>query len=409
MNLCRIAVVLLTLVWCVSCELKAERIGGSKSPDVSVVLKPIEASLTEPTVAISAEETRIVPKGDLANSFESAQFVSTQCGWASTLKSLYRTTNAGTSWEQLPIQLPEDSHVASFFFTDESHGWMVLGKQIFTERYGLGNASKILITTDGGKTWSEQANFPDEVKIYEIKFINAAQGFAVGGRMVDQPVNQGSPYEEIFVLTTDNAGKTWNNNSDAVKTAIRAEGGAVGDSGRSIHSKSQAQTFLLTREGRIIATADKGQTWKTSSRLKDERPEGWVSSTGYYKLISDTEQQLRVIAGAMGDEGYWGDLIVNDHANSWTSYELKRTPILDAVFLSTNEVLACGMELRLQSDKRTPPMVGVILQSLDRGKSWTPIYRSKIKEQFISLTRISENEFYAVSDVGTFLKFTLPQ
>ena len=400
-------VVLLTVTICVSCELKAKRNGSSERADISVVLRPIKASLNERNAEISVKETRIVPKSDLAGSFELAQFVNEQYGWVSTQKILYKTSSAGITWEPLPIQVPEYSYVSSFFFTDELHGWLVLGKQVFTERYGLGNSSQILTTIDGGKTWSEQAIFPDEVRIREIRFFNASDGFAVGGRMVDQPVNQGPPYEEIFVLKTDNGGKAWSNISDVIKTTMRAEDGSIGDSGRSIHWQSQTQTFLLTRDGRIIATHDQGKTWRTTSKLKDERPEGWVSSTGYYKLISDTDKQLRVIAGAMGDEGSWGDLVVKDNTNSWTSYELNLTPILDAVFLSRNEVLACGMEIRSQTDKRTPSVVGIVLHSLDCGKSWTPIYRSKLKEMFISLTRISEKEFYAVSDAGTFLKLTL--
>lgn len=108
----------------------------------------------------------------------------------------------------------------------------------------------------------------------------------------------------------------------------------------------------------------------------------------------------------MGMEGFWGDLVVKSSDNSWTSYQLVRVPILDAVFLSANEVLASGMEIPL-AERPSRSTVGVILHSLNSGKNWTPIYRSKSEEMFVSLTRVSDKEFYAVSDDGTFLKFSL--
>jgi hypothetical protein len=49
------------------------------------------------------------------------------------------------------------------------------------------------------------------------------------------------------------------------------------------------------------------------------------------------------------------------------------------------------------------------LRSFDNGRSWQTIYRSKSQETFFFLTKINDHDFYAVSDMGTFLRFTLPQ
>jgi photosystem II stability/assembly factor-like uncharacterized protein len=74
-------------------------------------------------------------------------------------------------------------------------------------------------------------------------------------------------------------------------------------------------------------------------------------------------------------------------------------------------VLACGANLRPndESSKHLPDDAGVILRSFDSGKSWQTIYRSKSYETFFFLTKVNDNEFYAVSDTGTFLRFNLPQ
>ena len=164
--------------------------------------------------------------------------------------------------------------------------------------------------------------------------------------------------------------------------------------------------LVLTQGGRLISTTDQGKTWNTIVRLKDERPEVFLSSTGYYKLTLDPETRIRVIGGAMGDEGYWGDFVVNADGR-WTSYEIRLTPILDAVFLSDKEVIASGVNLRPQGEKSNLKDAGVILRSLDTGKSWQSIYRSKSYETFFFLAKMSDNNFYAVSDTGTFLRFNL--
>jgi hypothetical protein len=117
-----------------------------------------------------------------------------------------------------------------------------------------------------------------------------------------------------------------------------------------------------------------------------------------------------VIAAGMGDEGYWGDFVV-DEDGRWTSHEINLTPILDATFLSDKEVLACGVNVRRSDEKPNSHLkdAGVILRSFDIGKSWQTIYRSKSYETFFFLTKIKDNEFYALSDIGTFLRFRLQQ
>jgi hypothetical protein len=101
--------------------------------------------------------------------------------------------------------------------------------------------------------------------------------------------------------------------------------------------------------------------------------------------------------------------VTNDD-DRWTSYEVIRTPIRDAIFLSDKDVIACGLNVRTVIVKpRRFDDAGIILRSFDGGKSWQSIYRSKTFETFFYLTKVKDNLFYAVSDTGTFLRFTLPQ
>lgn len=392
------------------CELRANRTAPeSRTQRVPVsLLKPIEAPVHEASGrVVQVMETRIPTQAGVDDQIRQALFVDELHGWASTSESLFSTTDAGESWRRLSFKAPTDSRIASFFFVDETRGWLVVTKQIHTERYGLGNSSQLLATTDGGNTWKEQASLADEVTINEIRFFNANEGLAVGARTIDQPREQGPPYEQIAAWKTTNGGEVWTEISDFLRTTLKNETNSDNDSGRSIRWLSSAEILLLTKYGRILNTSDQGATWQATASLKDERPQGEVSSVGYYKLMLNPEQKINVIAGAMGNEGYWGNFVVNGDDKSWTSYELTLRPIFDGMFLSKDEILACGMDMKSDGEKQKPTTRGVILHSLDHGRSWTTVYRSNAREAFISLSNVGNNRFYAVSDTGTVLSFEL--
>jgi photosystem II stability/assembly factor-like uncharacterized protein len=392
------------------CELRAKRTAPELSGQTLTVsvLKPIEAvvsGVTDPLV--TTKETKIASQADIDGRVQKAQFVSGQKGWAITSKSLFTTSDGSTSWRQLPFRPPVDSRIMSLFFADELRGWLVVTKQIYTERYGLGNSSQLLATKDGGTTWHEQANLKQEVRIADIHFFDANHGLAVGSKTIDQPREQGPPYEEIAAWKTVNGGDVWTEISEVLKGTLRGETASANDSGWNVRWLSSNQILLLTKYGQILKTSDQGASWQTLARFKDERPNGVVSSTGYYKLVLNTEKNINIIAGALGNEGYWGNL-VSAEDKSWVSYELTLLPIFDATFLSKDEVLACGMDMKSANEKQKATTVGVILYSQDHGKSWTPIYRSNVQENFISLSRVEGNTFYAVSDIGRVVAFSFP-
>lgn len=397
---------LVVLVYLNSCVSSADnqRPANTRTPKPITVLRPVPAVLTGETYPpADVSETKIKGKAGEPFEFKHAQFVDEHHGWAMTAASLYRTTDGGKSWERLSQEPEKDARFSSFFFIDESRGWLTVWKHIFTERYGLGNSSVIMVTDDGGRSWKPQASFPNEVTFSEIRFLNRNEGLAVGATVIDaQP-----PYAELLVLSTENSGKDWKNISEPAKEAIKNEYGIPNDNGTHIYW-TNSSIFLLTQYGQIISTTDRGKTWKHIATFKDERPNGFASSTGFIKLAPDPEGKLRMIAAAKGDEGYWGDLVVNEDGR-WTSYEVLRTPIFDAVFLSNKELLASGLNVRpeLEEFKHLPEDGGVILRSIDVGKNWQTVYRTKTFETFFFLDKIKDNEFCAVSDTGTFVRFTL--
>jgi len=292
--------------------------------------------------------------------------------------SLYRTTDAGNTWEKLSQEPDKDARFTSLFFVDASSGWLTAVKHVLSESYLMGFSSVIMATDDGGRSWRLQASFPNEITITEIRFLNNSEGLAVGAQVVDSGPQ---PHDELLVLRTSNGGEEWTNISEAAKTAIKEEHGIPSESGKHVQW-TPSSVLLLTRYGRIISTTDGGKTWKLVANLKRERPQGIVSSTGYRKLALDPQSRLRVVAAGAGGD-YVGDFVVQEEGG-WTSYEMSLTPLHDAMFLSDKEVLACGANLRPVDEKSIPRLkdAGVVLRSFDAGKSWQSIYRSKSYRTF---------------------------
>jgi len=383
-----------------------QRTANSRPAEVTTVLRSVPALLNEEThPPVQGIETKIKGEAGTLFEFKRAQFIDEKHGWAMSDHSLYRTTDAGNTWERLPQEPEEDARFTAFFFVDASRGWLTAVKHVLSESYLLGYSSVIMATDDGGRSWTLQASFPNEVTIIEIRFLNKTEGVAVGGQGMD---SRPQSYDELLVFRTSNGGDEWNDISEAARTAIKNENELRGDSGRHIEWTSSS-VLLLTRHGRILRSTDGAKAWKLVASFKRELPHGIVFSAGFIKLALDAQQRIRLLAVGHGGD-YVGDFVIQED-DRWTSYEMNLTPIRDAVFLSDKEVLACGANLRRVDEKPNARLkdAGVVLRSFDSGKSWQTIYRSKSYETFFYLTKMNDKEFYAVSDTGTFLRFTLPR
>jgi photosystem II stability/assembly factor-like uncharacterized protein len=363
-----------------------------------ILLRQVEASLIE----------KAEPPADLTESKVSGvaeligtQFIDADNGRAADHDSIYKTTDAGHTWERFKVGLPLNSRIVSFFFVNPERGWLAAVASNEAGRYGLGYSSYLMRTDDGGKTWAVQESLGDEVNVGRIEFLDSNVGLAIGNKVIDSK----PAYVEVFAAMTTDGGGTWINISDRINSVVKNEYGVATDDAVDVYRSASSRILLLTRLGRVVSSSDNGNSWRLDTQFEGENLQ-----TGYEKIELDGGGRLKILAGQAGDEGFRGNLIVEDSEHSLTSYNIARTPLSDAVFLSDSEIIACGMELQStqhgDSARNDQSLAGVVLHSTDGGKSWTVIYRSKSGEAFVSITSI-DSHFYVIGQAGTLLKFTL--
>ena len=103
-------------------------------------------------------------------------------------RTILATVDGGTTWK--PQKTPGGDYLA-VSFVDRSHGWAV------------GNCGVVSATADGGATWTSQVAPPapflcDRTTLTDVAFADSEHGWAVGG--------------DVILITTD-GGRSWSRQS----------------------------------------------------------------------------------------------------------------------------------------------------------------------------------------------------
>ncbi len=134
----------------------------------------------------------------------------------------------GVTWVQAKV--PTRQLLTAVFFINDQHGWAV------------GHDAKILASTDGGATWTEQfKDLSREAPLLDVLFNDPNHGFAVGAY-------------GALIETTD-AGKTWNDVSDRLDNEDQYHLNAIAQI-------KDAGLFIVGEQGSMFRSSDDGQTWE---------------------------------------------------------------------------------------------------------------------------------------------------
>jgi len=110
----------------------------------------------------------------------------------------------------------------------------------------VGDLGTVVKTTDGGESWKVQHHIQGvSQNLYDLYFLNALRGWAVGGL-------SGSPPHHGVLLMTEDGGENWT----ILKTDSLHSFG-------SVYFVNPDTGWVFGTEGLVMRTLDGGETWTT--------------------------------------------------------------------------------------------------------------------------------------------------
>lgn len=289
-------------------------------------------------------EAQWVPKiSGTGNDLYDLHFPSSETGYAvGAAGTVVKTTDAGETWNSLPINTTEDLHAVHF--TDEATGFVAGDVHTFK-------------TVDGGNNWAE-LTLPAGYSFRDLLFLDSQTGFCIGG-------------DGLIFKTTD-GGTTW-----APKTSVALR------TMSSIHFPTPQIGYAVgTGYGWAYQkTTDGGETW---TEISINTP---IPNLSNLEAVFFTAPEKGFIGG-----WYISAFVATSNGGSnWISLDDSSEPQLYAIHFPTEtHGYAVGWH-------------GRILNSTDSGNTWSQqIYGDS--ESLYAVQFTDENTGYIVGDNGLILK-----
>lgn len=207
---------------------------------------------------------------------------------------LLHTTDGGVTWKgQDACQgWPGVSITGQLYFTDAQHGW-VLG------------SSELWRTVDAGQTWAQGQ--PADLPTTLVRFIDASTGFGLRQRQAEP--------KDWELLRSDDAGDTWRV-VGALRPAIKAV--AIDDGGSRMWAVGDAGTVATSTDGGVSWR----YTWPTAQALAAvafaDGTHGWAAGAGG-TVLRTTDGGVTWATQNAGAAAAITDLAVVDRQQAWIS------------------------------------------------------------------------------------------
>jgi len=193
--------------------------------------------------------------------------VSESVAWASGAgATVLRTSDGGTTWQKLNV-------------TDEALDFRdvdaVDAQTAYILSIGPGPLSRIYKTTDAGKTWQLQFKNEDPKAFLDaMTFWDANHGIAFGDS-VDL---------KFYVLITADGGRTWSRVPATNLPPAQGNEGAFAASGTNIALFGKTHAWIGTgaaAKSRVLRTSDSGRTWKIADTPLASGPSAGIFSIAF--------------------------------------------------------------------------------------------------------------------------------
>lgn len=225
----------------------------------------------------------LVPRWALQTSGVTARLrgvsaVNERVAWSSGAGStVLRTTDGGATWQKLNVT----SDTLDFRDVDA-----IDAQTAYILSIGNGPDSRIYKTTDAGATWTMQFQGDDKkVFLDAMSFWDADHGIVFGDSVDGQ----------LYILLTDNGGRTWTRVAPSTLPPALQNEGAFAASGTNIALFGKTHAWIGTGAGakaRVLRTADRGRTWQVA-----DTPLAAGQSAGIFSITFRDEKHGIVVGG----------------------------------------------------------------------------------------------------------------
>ena len=262
-----------------------------------------------------------------SDSYNSVYFVDTNTGFVAGYNgAISKTIDGGYNW----ISLESNTSITLYdiYFLNASEGFVVGGESGCGGTGCIPEGGIILYTNDGGQTWGESYRPQKKIEIRSIYFINESKGFAVGNNIILSTIDKGVTWEETEI-----------EGLDGIMTDIRFANENFG--------------IISCLFDNLLVTTDGGNNWQIVKT---------TNGIGYYSLSAINETKSFI-------SGQGKIYTSNNIRQTWSELNNSPSDIFDMYF--TNELEGFAFGRGNYSGGDFGYSYGSIYHTIDGGAYWT--------------------------------------